>query len=100
MKLKRKHLIGSGVGLVVAALVWLGMREKALEVDTEEFKPKLNAPGPIQGCKVCGSKLVMIRGRIPHQPDREVCACCAVEKLEEMDFQKRMAEQGPCQASL
>lgn len=52
----------------------------------------------LQGCQVCGSKLVMIRGKIPKTPDREVCACCAVEKLEEIEFQKQMREQGPAQA--
>lgn len=37
-----------------------------------------------EGCTVCGSKLVYIRGRYPHTEEREVCPTCAVERLEQI----------------
>lgn len=48
-----------------------------------------------EGCRCCGSRLAMIRGKIPGQPDREVCPTCATEKLEDIESQKTMAEQKP-----
>ena len=39
---------------------------------------------PLAGCNMCGSKKVFIRGKYPKEPDREICPCCLVEKLEDM----------------
>lgn len=39
---------------------------------------------PWTGCRVCGGKLAMIRGRHPMDPHREVCPTCVVERLEDM----------------
>lgn len=56
-------------------------------------------PGPMTGCKVCGSKLVMIRGKIPHQPDREICPTCAQERLEDLlERQSPDYGQAKCEA--
>lgn len=49
----------------------------------------LDLPKNFTGCKVCGAKQVMIRGKFPGQPDREVCPTCATEKLE--DFLERQS---------
>lgn len=36
------------------------------------------------GCGICGSRMVFIRGRHPHEEEREVCPTCAVERLEQI----------------
>lgn len=38
-------------------------------------------------CKICGQELTEIRGRYHKQPRRKVCACCATEKLEQIEEQ-------------
>lgn len=39
----------------------------------------------IKGCNVCGTALVLIRGRHPGCDKREVCPTCATEKLEQIN---------------
>jgi len=34
-------------------------------------------------CPCCRSKMVSIRGRFPHTPDRELCPTCLIEKIED-----------------
>lgn len=47
-------------------------------------------------CPVCGSSMVYIRGRYPHTDNRRlVCACCAVEKLEQIS-EIASPEYGKC----
>lgn len=36
------------------------------------------------GCEVCGGKLLIIRGKHPHEKRRKVCATCATEILESL----------------
>lgn len=33
-------------------------------------------------CQTCGSKTVMIRGRYPRDPEREVCPTCLAERMD------------------
>lgn len=34
------------------------------------------------GCPICGGKLVMIRGKYPGNPQREVCPTCLQERMD------------------
>lgn len=36
------------------------------------------------GCRVCGSKMVWIRGKYPSEEKRKVCPTCAQERLEQI----------------
>lgn len=33
-------------------------------------------------CGICGGQMVMIRGRHPQQPKREVCPTCLAERID------------------
>ena len=35
-------------------------------------------------CAICGGKRVLIRGRFPKEPEREVCPTCVTERLEQI----------------
>ena len=35
-------------------------------------------------CDMCGGIKVIVRGKYPKDPDREICPTCAIEKLEDL----------------
>lgn len=41
-------------------------------------------PNDIKGCSVCGSELILIRGKYPDTEKRKVCPTCAYERLEQI----------------
>ena len=39
---------------------------------------------PLRGCPICGSKMVMIRGKYPKEKKRKICPTCAQERLDDI----------------
>lgn len=38
----------------------------------------------MEGCAICGGKIVEIRGRYPKQENRKVCPTCLAERMDQI----------------
>lgn len=79
--------------IVALEKIEVARTEKGLPLETSIIEKRLPEPRKLEGCPVCGSKLVMIRGKVPKTPDREICPTCAQEKLEDL-IQRQSPDYG------
>ena len=67
------------------------MSTKVLEAQIKNCNHEWNrdrhvcCPKCFSGCGVCGSVLVMIRGKYPGDDKREVCPTCLKERMEQIN---------------
>ena len=79
-------LIGTGIASIREAKK---INRKDSKSDDHDVRYYVESPiaEDSTGCTCCGSKMIMIRGKYPKQPKRKVCPTCAVEKLENYEYQ-------------